>query len=309
MNLDRRDFIKSSFAFTFFSVSKASAQAPKMIGVVTSIRLQPNGDEMQCFAAGLASLGWLTTGSGPKRVNVPAPKEALANYGGTHKLEKIKDAIRAHGPMDLIAAAGGVASRRAASAVLSSPNKPYVYLSGTAPSLASQAGKYCGVILNMATLYPAARVRLVGTPADAEDVWLVQNNNSMMTPAEVDDWQTGFRDDRDFRFFEVPTPQDNPVGNPATAFAQEAAKLAAKNPKGVIVSPDPFFRMEAQAFATAMGAALNVPVCYPFNDFPRRRPPSPPRGGTSAGAGTAADHATARVTDGRRGGALDAGTA
>jgi hypothetical protein len=96
-----------------------------------------------------------------------------------------------------------------------------------------------------------------------------------MTPAEVDDWQTGFRDDRDFRFFEVPTPQDNPVGNPATVFAQEAAKLAANNPKGVIVSPDPFFRMEAQAFASAMGTALSVPICYPFKDFPLRSAPNP----------------------------------
>ena len=32
--------------------------------------------------------------------------------------------------------------------------------------------------------------------------------------------------------------------------------------------------MEAQAFTTAMGAALNVPVCYPFEDF-HRRPSSP----------------------------------
>ena len=59
-----------------------------MIGVVTSIKLQSNGDEMKCFVAGL-ELRWRIAGPGPKRVNVPAPKEALANYGGTHKLEKI----------------------------------------------------------------------------------------------------------------------------------------------------------------------------------------------------------------------------
>jgi hypothetical protein len=52
--------------------------------------------------------------------------------------------------------------------------------------------------------------------------------------------------------------------------------LVAQNPRGVIVSPDPFFRSEAQAFKDAMttDAGLNVPICYPFKDFPLRTSPA-----------------------------------
>jgi hypothetical protein len=99
-----------------------------------------------------------------------------------------------------------------------------------------------------------------------------------MTPAETYAWRNGFRDDRDFRFFEpasgAPPP---PPNNNASQFGTEVGKLTAKmagtNPTGVVVSPDAFFRMEKTAFTTAMTSGLNVPICYPFKDYPLRTTP------------------------------------
>jgi hypothetical protein len=53
------------------------------------------------------------------------------------------------------------------------------------------------------------------------------------------------------------------------AFRQEVSKLRSRTPKGVVVSPDPFFRLTAPAFASEMKTGLgNIPICYPFKDFP-----------------------------------------
>jgi hypothetical protein len=273
MTQHRRDFIKSSIALTFISVSKVSADQPKKIGVVSSIKLKKHDEQMDCFMAGLAQKGWTETGT-VKHVNVPNPKEAEGRYGGAYGIVWIKSLVNDHLPVDLIVAAGGVVSRRAASGVLShlATSTPYVYLSGSAPQTPSVPGKYCGVILNIAALYPAARTSLVGE-ADAGDVWLVQNANSYYAPGELDEWRTGFSEDRDFRFFESP-PTDNPLVNARAAFKAEAIKLMANNPKGIIVSPDPFFRMQAQDSTDGMNdAGVNVPICYPFKDFALR--PSP----------------------------------
>jgi hypothetical protein len=186
--------------------------------------------------------------------------------------------------VDLIGVVGGVISRVAAAQQLT--NIPYVYLSGMAPSdpstspptplLPAVASKYSGIILNVPALYAAARTRVGG--GNPGNVWLVQNYNSGMTIAETYAWRNGFRDDRDFRFFEPASGVPIPPDNDASQFGSEVAKLTTKmagTASGVIVSPDPFFRMENQNFTSAM-SSLNVPICYPFKDYHlRTHPPDP----------------------------------
>src|ERR1700730_5439885 len=99
-----------------------------------------------------------------------------------------------------------------------------------------------------------------------------------MTPAETIAWQSGFRNDRDFRFFEPAPGAPIPPNNDALQFGSEVAKLTTKmagTVSGVIVSPDAFFRIEKKSFADAM-SSLNVPICYPFTDYHlRTNPPDP----------------------------------
>jgi hypothetical protein len=284
MNPNRRDLVKSSIAITFLTVSKASAQSNKTIGVVTTIKLKRPDEEWQCFVAGLNADGWYETWGGAKHVILHDPTGAGGNYGGSFNTNFLRGLIAGHGGVDLIGVVGGVISRVAASQELT--NIPYVYLSGMAPSDPSTspptplptaiAGKYSGIILNIPALYAAARTAL--SSSHPENVWLVQNNNSGMTPAETCAWRDGFTSDRDFRFFEPapgapPPPPDNNASQFGTEVGKLTAKMAGTNPTGVVVSPDAFFRMEKTAFTTAMTSGLNVPICYPLRitPFARRR--------------------------------------
>ena len=282
MNPNRRDLVKSSIAITFLTVSKASAQIHKTIGVVTTIKLKKTDEEWLCFVTGLNDDGWRETGGGPKQVILPNPKEAQGNYGGSFNTAFLRGLIAGHGGVDLIGAVGGVISRVAAAQQLT--NIPYVYLSGMAPSTSPPtplppaiAGQYSGIILNIPALYAAARTQVGGS--NPGNVWLVQNYNSGMTPAETIAWQSGFRNDRDFRFFEPAPGAPIPPNNDASQFGAEVAKLTTKmagTVSGVIVSPDAFFRMEKTKFTSAMTSGLNVPICYPFKDYHlRTQPPDP----------------------------------
>jgi hypothetical protein len=281
MNLNRRDLVKSSIAITFLTVSKASAQIQKTIGVVTTIKLNRNDDEWQCFVAGLNQDGWYETGGGSKHVIFHDPTGAEGKYGGSFNTSFLKGLIAGHDGVDLIGVVGGVISRVAAAQQLT--NIPYVYLSGMAPSDSSTspptplppaiAGQYSGIILNIPALYAAARMQVGGSSPG--NVWLVQNYNSGMTPAETFAWQNGFRTDRDFKFFDPAGAHTSP-NNDASQFGSEVAKLITKmsgTVSGVIVSPDAFFRWQKTPFTTAMTSGLNVPICYPFKDYPLRTTP------------------------------------
>jgi hypothetical protein len=279
MTPNRRDLIKSSIAITFITVSKtASAQQPKKVGIVSTIRLQKTDEEWLCLVKGLNYGGYQLTGGGPlKHVDLHDPQGVDAKYGGSHGTNDLKTAFNGFNNVDVIGAVGGVISRVAASQVLTSI--PYVYLSGMAPSdpsttpstplPTSVAGKYCGIILNTPALYPNARTAL---SSNAANVWLVQNYNSGMTKDELAAWQNGFRNDRDFRFFQ-PASASNPIDNVAANFPTEVAKLKATmgtNVTGVIISPDAFFRWQHPLFTSAITdptSGLGVPICYPFKDY------------------------------------------
>jgi hypothetical protein len=284
MTQDRRNFIKSTTALTFITVSKASAQQSRTIGIFHSTQFDQ--EPLDCFKAGLASVGhsWQPTYNNEG--------EAKGQYGGSHGHSALRGFIH-NKHVDLIVAAGGVASQMSALEEL--VNIPFVYLSGRAPTPPSSTanGQYCGVILNTSAQYSNAFASL-GISAD--DVWLIQNYNSDMTPGELADW--GYKR-YSFRLFESspssPIDNPNPNSTPAvqTAFANEWARFArlypGVQPKGVIVSSDPYFRLTAQSFKSAMKTALgtNVPMCYPFKDF---NPSSPdfllPKGATLSSSTT-----------------------
>src|SRR5436190_9457938 len=127
MSQGRRDFIKATTtAITLLTVSKASAEtATRLIGFVHSTQL--GNEASQCFLEGLKYAGW-QQGSASKPIRL-IPKEANAQYGGTHGHAAIRALVRQHGRVHLIVAAGGVASQRSALEELSGPI-PFVYLSG-----------------------------------------------------------------------------------------------------------------------------------------------------------------------------------
>jgi hypothetical protein len=271
MTQNRRNFIKSSAAVTFLTVSKASAQAvTRTIGIFHSTQL--DDEALNCFKAGLGLPNIFA--------NIRNFGEAKGRYGGSHGHDELRGYLHGH-PVDLIVAAGGVASQMSASEELASVPIPFVYLSGRAPTQPSSTdnGKYCGVILNTSGQYSNALTNpnppsFANLGIAASDVWLIQNYNSDMTPGELADW--GYNK-YSFRFFESSSPIDNPNPNnpPAvqTAFANEWARFArlysGMKPKGVIVSSDPYFRLTAHLFKAAMKNALgnSIPISYPFKDF------------------------------------------
>jgi hypothetical protein len=268
MTQNRRDFIKSSTAVTLLTVSNASAEPAaqavnRKIGVFHTTKI--SDQEWGCFKAGLGS-SWQPTKEG----------EAGGQYGGTHKHAVLASYIHKEN-VDVIVAAGGVTSRLAASEELAAIQVPFVYMAGMAPDPPDTAssttnGKYCGVILNVSRQYDTALTNnFFSMGIDKTDVLLIQNYNADMTPSELALWGYNYPS---FRFFEASVPIDNPNPNNNTAvqngFNQEWARFQRlyQKPKGVIVNPDPYFRLTAQAFKNALQIALpNIPVCYPFSDY------------------------------------------
>ncbi len=284
MTQNRRDFIKTSTAFTLFTVSNAAAQgtlaaSPRKIGIVTSITF--DRDLENCFLAGLSDAGWQKPPPPPvppkRPISLPIPSgganpgEARGQYGGTFGHSVLAKLVRDHGRQpDLIVVAGGLASHLAAFSELSTVNIPFVYLAGRLPPTSAPVdGKYCGVILNYSAQHANAVTMLNVNPSG---VWLVQNANSNMSGPECTDWQHTINSNC-FSFFRDPL---NPVNNNALNYPGEVTKLLNQNPRptGVVVSSDPFFRSTAPAFATAMknGLGMSIPICYPFEDFPRSGP-------------------------------------
>jgi hypothetical protein len=128
------------------------------------------------------------------------------------------------------------------------------------------------VILNTSGQYSDAVKHMTNDlGVSASGIWLVQNYNSSMSPDEYDEWPTLISNNRNrFRFFEPQPPQLDPVDNDENSFASEAQRLKTQTPAptGLVVSSDPFFRLKASAFRSALKTALgNIPICFPFADF------------------------------------------
>ena len=200
----RRDFIVSSTAMTFLSLTNVSAAASRKIGVVHSTHLDDAA--LQCLKEGLKSRGWSEQSSTNPIVFEPA--EAGGEYGGTHGDQILRMLMRGHAAVDLIVAAGGVASQRNALHEFPNGPKPFVYLSGRIPTphqtaSSPDSGAFCGVILNTSAQYSAAVTQMISSGVNASGIWLVQNYNSAMTPDEYDEWPTLISNNRNrFRFFE-----------------------------------------------------------------------------------------------------------
>jgi hypothetical protein len=277
MTKNRRDFIKTSAALTILTVSKAAAQGPlavlpRHIGIVHSTEF--NTEFSNCFYQGLGAAGWAISPTGSQKpIDLPLPTgganpaQAEGQYGGSYGHGALEKLVRAHHRkgVHLIVVAGGMASQLAAWGELMNVNVPFVYLAGRlAQTPAATDGKYCGVVLNNSARHQAALSKFNVSPIsiDTSDVWLVQNANSDMSAAEWNDWQQNINGNR-FLFFEGRSDNDE------TQFANEAKKLNAHSPKGIVVSSDPFFRLKATEFVSGMrtGVGNSVTICYPFADF------------------------------------------
>jgi hypothetical protein len=268
MTQNRRDFIKSSAALTFLTVTSASAQVARRIGIFHSTKI--NDQEMACFMHGLGSSANWTPSTVKKG-------EAYGAYGGSRGRRVLHRYI--DGNVDVIVAAGGVTSQMAALEALPHLPIPFVYMSGRAanPPSSTANGKYCGVILNVFAQYTNALNNTNFTSVGIQgkgDVLLIQNYNADMTPDELKEWGYNYPS---FRFFESAVPINNPdpdadnSANIQAAFDKEWVRFSRLNlprPKGVIVNPDPYFRQTASDFIAALKRALpNIPVCYPFSDY------------------------------------------
>jgi hypothetical protein len=265
MTQNRRDFIKSSTAVTFLTVTSASAQpVTRTIGIFHSTQISQQ--EMDCFKAGIGS-------SSSWQPNYVDEGQAEGRYGGRYKHNELRGFIHRK-PADVFVAAGGVTSQMSAWEELGAGPTPFVYMSGlpAIPSSSTDNGKYCGVILNVPARYSNA-VSSMGM--DKSDIFLIQNYNADMTTGDLAQWGYNYPS---FRFFETSDPGgiDNPDPNNSTAvqaaFNQEWTRflhLYTNPPKGLIINPDPFFRLTAKDFKAALRATLGTTpvVCYPFSDY------------------------------------------
>jgi hypothetical protein len=271
MTQNRRDFINSSIAMTLLTISKASAQGgqPRRIGIVST----GFNDEFEaCFLQALKDDGWEKQPTSLRPIVVPGATNAP--YGGSIGHSALRNAVRAHVTTHgahLIVAVGGNITQASAWEALINIKRPFVYLSGRLPQTPMPPpppGKYCGVVLNTSAQYKEAVKKFGGLGIDdPSTVWLVQNRNSeeSFVDGEYSDWVQQIGNTNRFLFFDPP-----PQANNAAQYPSEVSKLRSSNPslKGVVVSPDSYFRLTAEAFTNAMNSfSPRISICYPFKDF------------------------------------------
>jgi|SRR5262245_43210437 hypothetical protein len=270
MTQNRRDFINSSIAVTLLTISKASAQGgqPRRIGIVST----GFNDEFEaCFLQALKDDGWEKQPTSLRPIHVHGPINAA--YGGSTGHSALRNAVRAHvmtNGVHLIVAAGGNVTQASAWEELSNIKRPFVYLSGRLPQTPAPPpppGKYCGVVLNTSAQYSDAVKKFGRLGIDPSAVWLVQNRNSeaAFLDGEYNDWVLNIKNNNRFLFFDPPLQANN-----AAQYPSEVSKLRSSSPapKGIVVSPDSYFRLTADAFTNAMNSGSpRIPICYPFKDF------------------------------------------
>jgi hypothetical protein len=274
---NRRQFIAGTASATVVGISEASAQkrgrqrrlaglhSPPSFGVVHTIALE--AQFKNCFLAGLASKNWSPTPSGSQRKVAYAGAVGLnGQYGGGYGHTGLRNAIKnLVGQADVIVTAGGLVGQAAAWTQLTGVDVACVFLIGREPAggiLGTGNGKFCGVILNTQGQYQDAITALSNSPysADPARIYLVQNANSEMAGIESQDWKSQINTNV-FQFFREQNHDEN-------QFLQQVAKLQASSPSpsALVISSDPFFRSKAQRFSPVV-AALNVPICYPFQQL------------------------------------------
>jgi hypothetical protein len=109
---NRRGFVLSSSASILLTVTKASSQeAPRKIGLVHSTGF--TDEFMTCFLQALSDKKWGTS-AGEKPISHNPPTSAAAKYGPGVGHGALRTAIKAHGNVHLIVAAGGLMTQAAA---------------------------------------------------------------------------------------------------------------------------------------------------------------------------------------------------
>jgi hypothetical protein len=276
MKGNRRDFIKVTASLGFLGVSDASAEAVKpfagtpKIGIVHSTDF--DGTLAQCFIYGLGVAGWAEQPTGTqKKVEIKAKKVVQGKYGYGHPTD-LEDAVKGHlpGGVDLIVAAGGIAAATAAASALVGTQVPFVCLIGRMPETGIPPANNSGGVNLDTPGQNKQRVTELTThfynpPIDPTNVYLVVNANSQMTKQEVVDWNAAVNQNV-MMFFEA-APNDNTNDN----FLNYVKELATTSPKpsGLVISSDPYFRYDGNPalLTRALADELNIPVCYPFQEF------------------------------------------
>jgi len=209
-----------------------------------------------CLKRGLKDNNW-DPGSATPPVTIPGAGEVGGNYNGTYKHDSLKQAIKNLGTVDIVVAAGGLVSAMAASEQLASDNA-FIFMAGSLPASGTITHSAGGVVLNTIAQNDDRRTKML--PAlkpgiDTSNVFLVQNYNSEMTQLEKNAW---FNPENVFPFFNQ--------RNNSPDFSMDIKTLGMKNPSGLVVSADPYFRMYRKLFTKQL-KTLNIPVCYPFKEF------------------------------------------
>jgi hypothetical protein len=286
MSESRRHFIKGSLALSLLTVSNASAQAGKQIGIVHSATWG-DGDPLEaCFKQGLEDQNWTPT-SGRRAAERGSSRRAIrplkpvryryefvqgqygGQYGGTFGQDGIAAAIKKLGTVDLVVAAGGNISAQAAA----DANVKFLFLIGVMPPNGFGAGALGGVNLDTASQgQHQARINAFTSIADKSKIYLVQNYNSAMADQEAKTWQ-GLKAGPIIQFFKAGNPS---LKNPADVKDAIAASInnIPADAQGIVISADPLFRdLKVRGhLAKACSNLKGVSVCYPFKDYVASHP-------------------------------------
>jgi hypothetical protein len=217
--------------------------------------------------------------------NWPASKVKLLNqrvdtegqYGRNHT--ELEDEGKHHhtgNAVDVIVAAGGVVSAKAASQAMSAlgVKKPIVYLIGRLPKAANEDGHkeltqdpnvVGGVDLATTKGNDARRDELVKQfKVPAGTVALLVNTNSSMWAPEIDEWRS-FGQSIYLKYPDLIGAKENDYTN-FDDFFRAVANLA-QVPSAIVLSSDPFFFRFRSWIMKAAKNEFNVPICFAFEEY------------------------------------------
>jgi hypothetical protein len=280
MKGNRRDFIKATASIGFIGVSDASAEAVKPFAGTPKIGIihgtDYDGDLAQCFINGLGVAGWAEQPTGTQKKVEIVKKAVQGKYGYGHPAD-LEDAVKEHLPagVHLIVAAGGLAAAMAAANALVGTQIPFVCLIGRMPETGIPPANNSGGVNLDTPGQNKQRVAELTThfynpPIDPTNIYLVVNANSQMTSQEVIDWNAAVNHNV-MKFFDA-APNDN-TNDTFLNYVKELAAMTPK-PSGLVISSDPYFRYDGNPalLTRALADELNIPICYPFQEFKNAAP-------------------------------------
>lgn len=188
-------------------------------------------------------------------------------HAATYKTAKLAKKVRRFNKdadIGLIVTVGGLKAYDAAAQFIIA--KPFVSLVGVAPTNASAKCRG-GVTLN-SVQYNSNRVNYLTTKlgCSAIEIGLLQNPNSTMQAAEVDNWANSIGAGAI-----TPAGNDTGVDENDSATYQDAFLSISGGIKGLVVSSDPFFQDTKDELVDEANKWGKY-VCYPSQAFGRARP-------------------------------------